>query len=242
MTSLLKELLDKRGIAMEENQEDKAPSGAEVNAGTGEPSATPETPTASPDVVDDTAIHGEPGTNGNQAPDPAEGGTADPETPAPQTDENGTQGQEDGGAAGASEEGGLGEPQVSEDDLQAQAVEADEEVEQADVDEAEEAVKEAEVVTATMESLIERIKEIHGKGGLTAREAAIAQTRASKVLSRMGLPEVLFPSQESFGAYGERAANTLLVASTLEKHLDKANELKTQFVTIRDKRVAAFKK
>lgn len=242
MTSLLKELLRNRGIAMEENQEDKAPEGAEVNAGAGEPSTTPETPTASPDVVDDTAIHGEPGTNGNQAPDPAEGGTADPETPAPQTDESGTQGQEDGGAAGASEEGGLGEPQVNEDDLQGQAVADDEEVEQADVDEAEEAVKEAEEVTATMESLIDRIKEIGGNGGLTAREAAIAQTRASNVLARVGLPEVLFPSQESFEPYGERVANTALVASVLEQRLQEVKDIRASFVVIRDKRVVALKK
>lgn len=240
MTSLLKELLAKRGIAMEENQEDKAPEGTEVSTGT-EEGATPETPTASPDVVDDSAIHGEPGTNDNQATGPAEGGTADPETPAPQTDENGTQGQEDGGAAGASEDGGLGEPQVGEGDIKGEAVEADE-VEQVDVDEAEEAVEEAEEVTATMESLIDRIKERLVKGGLTAREAALAQTRASNVLSRLGLAPVLFPSKESFETSGERTENTRLVIGALEKSATEARELKAGFVTVRDDRKARLAK
>lgn len=237
MTSLLKDLLKKRGIAFEENQEDKAPQGAEVSVGTDEPSTTPETATASPEVVDDSAIHGEPGTNDNQAAAPAEGGTAVPETPAPQADDTGTQGQEDGGAAGASEEGGLGEPQVTPDDIPGEAVEADE-VEQADVDEAEEAVEEAEEVTASMEALIERIKGTVPVGGLTAREATVAQTRASNVLKRLGIDPVLFPSQESFFSSGERVENTHLVVAALEKSTAKASEIKASFTAVLEDRKA----
>lgn len=241
MTSLLKELLSKRGIALEENQEDKAPLGAEVSTGV-ESDTTPETPTASPDVVDDSAIHGEPGTNDNQVTTPAESGTADPETPAPQTDENGTQDQVDGGAAGASEEGRLGEPEVGPDDLQGEAIEADEEVEQTDVDEAEEAVKEAEEVTASMEALIERINGTIAAGGLTARESAVAQTRASTLLKRLGEEPVLFPSKENFETSGERVENTRLIASALEKSAIVVREIKTSFTTIRDARVTAMAK
>lgn len=229
MTSLLKNLLQKRGIALEGNEEEKAPEGAGVATAT--------------ELVDDSAIHGEPGTESNQAPNLGDGGTASPET----TEDSGAtpdnQGQEEGGAAGVSEEAGLGESEVTPDDLSATAVEADpeEEVSEEDVKESEEAVEEVTEVKASMEHLVTQIEEVAAKGGLTPREAVLAQTRANRLLGRAGLPELLFPSQESFDVYGERGANTMLVIGALKGATENVGARLTEFTEIHSKRVAALK-
>lgn len=233
MTTILKQLLAKRGIlSMEEQAADADKDKEQVGDGGSTPDgseANPEevTPTTPPEEVPPTEEvpskeeEEEPGAEeaGGEEPGEAEPAPAEGEEPEPTPAEGGE--QEPAPETPNPDEGGA-EPSGEEEEVDDDFDDEDDSDEDGDFDEEEfddtvEELTETQKADLAMINLIDKVRETLADGGLSGREATMVADRAGAILGKIEIEASPTPSMECFGSFGDRRTSTQLTLEALQE-------------------------
>lgn len=230
MTTILKQLLAKRGIlSMEEQAADADKDKEQVGDGGSTPDgseANPEevTPTTPPEEVPPTEEvpskeeEEEPGAEeaGAEEPGEAEPAPAEGEEPEPTPAEGGE--QEPAPETPNPDEGGA-EPAGEEDDDFDDEDDSDEDgdFDEDELDDTVEELTETQKADLAMINLIDKVRETLADGGLSGREATMVADRAGAILGKIEIEASPTPSMECFGSFGDRRTSTQLTLEALQE-------------------------
>lgn len=236
MSSLLKNLLMRRGVlSLEDGAE-----GEEKKEPVGDGGSTPDGSEPDPAEIDpETPVEDVPPTE--EVPSKSDEETTEEETPSEKgaegTEETTTEevpGATDGADPAAAvaeeqpeevpnpDEGGA-EPGSSEDEEETDEFDDDEDEDDFDEDDEEEFVEtaselsEAQQADLAMVNLIVKVRDTLADGGLTGREAAMVADRAGAILGKVDMEPTPTPVQECFGSFGDRRTNTQLALEALQE-------------------------
>lgn len=204
MTTILKQLLTKRGILSMEAQaaedEEKAKVGDGGSTPDGSEAKEPEeiTPTTPPEKVPPTE-----------------------EVPSKEEEEAGTAGESGEAETPNPEEGGAEPPagETQEDDEFDDEDESDEDddFDEDELDETVEELSETQKADLAMVNLIDKVRETLADGGLSGREATMVADRAGAILGKIEIETSPTPAMECFGSFGDRRTNTQLTLEALQE-------------------------
>lgn len=204
MTTILKQLLAKRGILSMEAQaaedEEKAKVGDGGSTPDGSEAKEPEeiTPTTPPEKVPPTE-----------------------EVPSKEEEEAGTAGESGEAETPNPEEGGAEPPagETQEDDEFDDEDESDEDddFDEDELDETVEELSETQKADLAMINLIDKVRETLADGGLSGREATMVADRAGAILGKIEIEASPTPAMECFGSFGARRTNTELALEALQE-------------------------
>lgn len=204
MTTILKQLLAKRGILSMEAQaaedEEKAKVGDGGSTPDGSEAKEPEeiTPTTPPEKVPPTE-----------------------EVPSKEEEEAGTAGESGEAETPNPEEGGAEPPagETQEDDEFDDEDESDEDddFDEDELDETVEELTETQKADLAMINLIDKVRETLADGGLSGREATMVADRAGAILGKIEIEASPTPAMECFGSFGDRRTSTQLALEALQE-------------------------
>lgn len=204
MTTILKQLLAKRGILSMEAQaaedEEKAKVGDGGSTPDGSEAKEPEeiTPTTPPEKVPPTE-----------------------EVPSKEEEEAGTAGESGEAETPNPEEGGAEPPagETQEDDEFDDEDESDEDddFDEDELDETVEELSETQKADLAMIDLIDKVRETLADGGLSGREATMVADRAGAILGKIEIEASPTPAMECFGSFGDRRTSTQLALEALQE-------------------------